>query len=69
MKIRRSRLAVALVALLFVAPVWNVIATMRAHRQNPVPGTMHDVGGYPMHIHCTGSGAPTVLLEPPRARR
>ncbi|MFO1436470.1 MAG: alpha/beta hydrolase [Gammaproteobacteria bacterium] len=29
----------------------------------PPPGRLVDVGGYRLHLHCTGSGAPTVILE------
>jgi pimeloyl-ACP methyl ester carboxylesterase len=29
----------------------------------PPPGKMVDVGGYHLHIHCTGSGGPTVILD------
>lgn len=32
-------------------------------RAVPAPGRMLDVGGAAMHIHCTGKGAPTVVLE------
>lgn len=28
-----------------------------------VPGQMVDVGGYRMHLYCTGQGSPTVILE------
>ena len=28
----------------------------------PVPGRLVDVGGYRLHLHCTGTGAPTVVL-------
>ena len=27
------------------------------------PGKMVDVGGYQLHIHCLGNGAPTIILE------
>jgi pimeloyl-ACP methyl ester carboxylesterase len=30
----------------------------------PMPGTLIDVGGYSLHLNCTGSGSPTVVLEP-----
>jgi pimeloyl-ACP methyl ester carboxylesterase len=30
----------------------------------PVPGQLIDVGGHGLHLFCTGSGAPTVVLEP-----
>src|SRR5438270_3652900 len=28
-----------------------------------MPGQLVDVGGYKLHIHCTGSGTPAVVLE------
>ncbi|WP_230207816.1 alpha/beta fold hydrolase [Microlunatus sp. Gsoil 973] len=30
----------------------------------PAPGRLIDVGGHRMHLNCTGSGSPTVILEP-----
>ena len=30
----------------------------------PMPGQLIDVGGHSLHLSCTGSGAPTVVLEP-----
>jgi pimeloyl-ACP methyl ester carboxylesterase len=30
----------------------------------PAPGQLVDVGGHQLHLHCTGSGSPTVVLEP-----
>lgn len=30
----------------------------------PMPGQLVDVGGHRLHLHCTGSGSPTVVLEP-----
>jgi len=29
-----------------------------------MPGELVDVGGHRLHLHCTGSGSPTVVLEP-----
>jgi len=29
----------------------------------PMPGQLIDVGGHRLHLHCTGSGGPTVVLE------
>jgi pimeloyl-ACP methyl ester carboxylesterase len=29
----------------------------------PPPGQLVDVGGYRLHIHCTGTGGPTVVME------
>ncbi len=30
----------------------------------PMPGRLVDVGGYRLHLHCTGFGSPTVVLQP-----
>jgi pimeloyl-ACP methyl ester carboxylesterase len=30
----------------------------------PMPGQLIDVGGHRLHLNCTGSGTPTVILEP-----
>ena len=60
--LKKSVLTLALL-LLATPPVWNVAATTWMHRQNPVPGTFFSVGGYQMHIVCTGSGSPTVVME------
>ena len=60
----RTIIALALVCLLLLAgPVWNLASTTWTHRKNPVPGSFHSIGGYQMHIHCTGSGSPAVVLE------
>lgn len=32
-------------------------------RRAPAPGVLVDVGGRQMHLHCTGVGEPTVILE------
>jgi pimeloyl-ACP methyl ester carboxylesterase len=33
-------------------------------RAYPMPGQLIDVGGHRLHLHCIGSGTPTVVLEP-----
>jgi pimeloyl-ACP methyl ester carboxylesterase len=39
------------------------ISETRARRFNPMPGRLLDVGGYNMHIECTGKGSPVVILD------
>ena len=54
-------------AVLMVASVGGGYQTVRKSidtRAYPVPGQLVDVGGHRMHIHCTGAGSPTVILEP-----
>jgi pimeloyl-ACP methyl ester carboxylesterase len=43
--------------------VYQSISAARDRRVHPRPGQLVDVGGYRMHIHCTGQGAPTVILD------
>ena len=54
-------------AVLMVASVGGGYETVRESldaRAYPMPGQLVDVGGHRMHLHCTGSGSPTVVLEP-----
>jgi hypothetical protein len=54
-------------AVLMVASVCGGYQTVRQSidtRAYPMPGRLVDVGGHRMHLHCTGSGSPTVVLEP-----
>src|SRR3989442_5860857 len=39
------------------------IASRNDLAANPPPGRLVDVGGHRLHIWCTGSGEPTVILE------
>ena len=43
--------------------VYQWIATRNDLAANPPPGRLVDVGGHKLHIWCTGSGEPTVVLE------
>jgi pimeloyl-ACP methyl ester carboxylesterase len=36
----------------------------RAAPEYEMPGQLVDVGGHRLHLHCTGSGSPTVVLDP-----
>jgi len=40
----------------------GAIAKSILARKYPAPGQLVDVGGYKMHINCTGQGSPTVVL-------
>jgi pimeloyl-ACP methyl ester carboxylesterase len=54
-------------AVLMVASVGGGSETVREWldaRAYPMPGQLIDVGGHRLHLHCTGSGSPTVVLEP-----
>jgi pimeloyl-ACP methyl ester carboxylesterase len=43
--------------------VYQAIASSRDRGRYGPPGTLVDVGAYRLHIHCVGSGDPTVILE------
>jgi pimeloyl-ACP methyl ester carboxylesterase len=42
---------------------YQFISVVRDRRDYPMPGRLVDVGGYKMHIYCTGQGTPTVILD------
>jgi pimeloyl-ACP methyl ester carboxylesterase len=46
---------------------YQSVATALERRQFPYPGRLIDVGDHQLHIHCSGEGAPTVVLEAPAA--
>lgn len=63
-------LAVAAALLTFVVLVgatYQGVATALERRRFPYPGRLVDAGGHQLHIHCTGEGLPTVVLEAPAA--
>jgi pimeloyl-ACP methyl ester carboxylesterase len=50
-----------------VASVGAGYETVREHLDAsayPMAGELIDVGGHGLHLHCTGSGSPTVVLQP-----
>jgi pimeloyl-ACP methyl ester carboxylesterase len=54
------------VASLAIGSVGGVYETAaRAHDRGayPAPGLLYDVGGHWLHLNCSGSGSPTVVLE------
>ena len=61
----RLLLTAALLVALLGGASWGVgaVAKSRLAAQYPAPGTLNDVGGYRLHLHCMGEGRPTVILE------
>jgi pimeloyl-ACP methyl ester carboxylesterase len=54
-------------AVLGIASVGGGYQTVRESleaKAYPPPGQLIDVGGHRLHLYCTGSGSPTVVLEP-----
>jgi pimeloyl-ACP methyl ester carboxylesterase len=40
----------------------NNVALQRDDVTAAMPGALYDVGGHSLHLHCTGTGSPTVVL-------
>ena len=55
-------LAVLLI-LILAGWIYEPLAEAADAKAYPPPGQMLDVGGYRLHINCTGSGSPTVVIE------
>ena len=58
-----GRLVILLVVLIVVGAVYESSAESSDARAYPPPGRLVDVGGYRLHINCTGVGSPTVVIE------
>jgi pimeloyl-ACP methyl ester carboxylesterase len=56
-----------LVALVIVlaagGALWNWGATLYYRHKYPAPGKMYTINGHPMHMYCTGSGSPALILD------
>jgi pimeloyl-ACP methyl ester carboxylesterase len=46
-----------------VGYIYEPIAEAADAKAYPPPGELLDVGGYRLHINCTGTGSPTVIIE------
>jgi pimeloyl-ACP methyl ester carboxylesterase len=53
----------ALLGLALVGYIYEPMAEAADTKAYPPPGQMVDVGGYRLHIKCTGEGSPTVVIE------
>jgi pimeloyl-ACP methyl ester carboxylesterase len=63
----RRWLLYPVIAMLALASIGGGYETVRAATDAtayPMPGRLIDVGGHRLHLSCTGSGSPTVVLEP-----
>ena len=56
-------LLVFLLILVVAGFLYENISEARDRRFNPMQGRLVEVGGRMMHIHCTGDGNPTVILD------
>jgi pimeloyl-ACP methyl ester carboxylesterase len=51
------------VALALAGATYQRLATARDLAATPPPGHLVDIGGYRLHLWCTGDGAPAVILD------
>lgn len=54
----------AILALASVGAAYETVHEAVDARTYAMPGQLIDVGGHELHVNCTGSGSPTVVLEP-----
>jgi pimeloyl-ACP methyl ester carboxylesterase len=55
---------IGLLALAAIGGGWATLGAAADARAYPIPGQLIDVGGHSLHLNCTGSGSPTVVLQP-----
>jgi pimeloyl-ACP methyl ester carboxylesterase len=55
---------IAMLALASIGGGYQTLGAAADAEAYPMPGQLIDVGGHRLHLRCTGSGAPTVVLEP-----
>jgi len=53
----------SLLGLLLVGYIFEPVAEAADAKAYPPPGQLVDVGGHRLHINCTGTGSPTVVIE------
>ena len=53
---------VGLLAVGSVGGMYESVALARDDHRYAMPGRLYDVGGHRLHLNCTGSGGPTVVL-------
>ena len=53
----------ALLGLMLMGYIYESRAEAADAKAYPPPGQLVDVGGYRLHINCTGEGSPTVVIE------
>jgi len=49
--------------LVLALSLWNLAVTKWQHAHNPVPGSFYAINGRQMHLYCSGTGSPTIVIE------
>jgi len=55
---------IAMLALASIGGGYETVREASDARAYPTPGQLIDIGGHSLHLNCTGSGSPTVVLQP-----
>jgi pimeloyl-ACP methyl ester carboxylesterase len=53
----------SLLGLMLIGYIYETAAEAADAKAYPPPGQLVDVGGYRLHINCTGTGSPTVVID------
>lgn len=60
---RLGGVAALVVGLVVAGAIYESVSEAADIRAYPPPGQMVDVGGYRLHLNCTGAGSPTVVID------
>ena len=55
---------ITVLALAAIGGGYQTVGAAADAQAHPMPGQLIDVGGHRLHLNCTGTGSPTVVLEP-----
>ena len=58
-----GRIVVSIIGLALAGAIYESVSETADARTYPPTGQLVDVGGYRLHINCTGTGSPTVVIE------
>jgi pimeloyl-ACP methyl ester carboxylesterase len=58
-----GRIVILIIGLALVGAIYEYQAEAVDAKAYPPPGKLVDVGGHRLHINCTGTGSPTVVIE------
>lgn len=56
-------ISIGLLLLALIGVGYQILGMVQDRKQYPPPGQLIDVGGYKLHLYCTGEGSPTVILD------
>jgi pimeloyl-ACP methyl ester carboxylesterase len=60
--VKLGRIVILIAGLMIVGAIYESLAEAADAKTYPPPGQFIDVGGYNLHINCTGTGGPTVVI-------